>query len=126
MTTTTDIGRAAEDCACRYLQQHRLQLLERNYHCRQGEIDLIMRDAGTTVFVEVRYRKSRHYGSGAETIDNRKQGKLLASAMHYLQKHKQAANQPCRFDVISLTAGALHNNNASEIEWISDAFQAGY
>jgi len=126
VTTTTDIGRAAEDRACRYLQQHGLKLLQRNYHCRQGEIDLIMRDAGTTVFVEVRYRKSRHFGSGAESIDSRKQGKLLASAMHYLQNHRQAANQPCRFDVISLSAGALRGTQTDEIEWISNAFEAGF
>lgn len=125
MKTTTDIGRAAEDCACRYLQQRGLRLLERNYHCRQGEIDLIMRDAGTTVFVEVRYRKSGRFGSGAETVDARKQHKLLASAAHYLLQHKQAANQPCRFDVISLTPGALHGNKSDEVQWISNAFEAG-
>jgi putative endonuclease len=126
MKTTTDIGRAAEDCACRYLQQRGLKLLERNYHCRLGEIDLIMHDAGTTVFVEVRYRKSAKFGSGAESIDARKQRKLFASATHYLQKNKQAANQPCRFDVISLTPGALHGNNPNDIQWISNAFDAGF
>lgn len=125
MATTKEIGRAAEDTACRYLQQQGLKLVERNYHCRQGEIDLIMRDDITTVFVEVRYRASRSYGSAAETVTSRKQGKILASAQHYLQQNKRAANQPCRFDVIALSADALQGKH-NAIEWISNAFDASF
>ena len=62
-----------------------------------------MRDAKTLVFVEVRFRRSADYGGPAETVDRGKQGKLRASAEHYLQRHRGAAKQPCRFDVVALS-----------------------
>lgn len=117
MTTALTKGQEAEEHACRYLQQQGLQLIERNYRCRQGEIDLIMRDKQGTVFVEVRYRSNPNFGGGAESVDQRKQHKLIAAAAHYLQQHHTLAQQPARFDVIAIAPGAL--------EWIRDAFQTG-
>ena len=110
-------GQAAEAQACRHLQQHGLELIERNYRCRQGEIDLIMRAGKCTVFVEVRYRSNPSFGGAAASVDPRKQGKLIAAASHYLQHHPNLAQQPARFDVIAIAPGAL--------DWIRDAFQAG-
>lgn len=108
-------GQEAEAQACRHLQQQGLALIERNYRCRQGEIDLIMRDRQSTVFVEVRYRSNPTFGGAAAGVDCRKQAKLIAAAGHYLQQHPALAQQPARFDVIAIAPGAL--------EWIRDAFQ---
>ncbi len=113
-------GGEAEDLACRYLLERGLQLVERNYHCPCGEIDIVMRHAGSIVFVEVRYRRSARFGSGAESIDRRKQAKLTATALHYLQSHRAAAKCPARFDVISISPGAEHD----EVLWIQNAFGA--
>lgn len=114
-------GQQAEQAACQFLQSQGLSLVERNYFCPQGEIDLIMNDNNTLVFVEVRFRRNSHFGSGAETVDRRKQGKLLATAAHYLQKNPRAAKLACRFDVISVSAS---KHGEQQLDWIADAFQA--
>ena len=118
-------GDLAEDAACAYLQSQGLKLLERNYLCKHGEIDLVMRQANVTVFVEVRFRKRSHYGSAAESVDWRKQKKLLASAERYLQQHPKAAKGPCRFDVMALTMkDHMPKDLEYTIDWITNAFQA--
>jgi len=111
------LGKQAENLACQYLQKNGLQLELANYRCKQGEIDLIMQDNDQLVFVEVRYRKNNHFGTGADTVDNRKQHKLILAANHYLSvtnKH----NSACRFDVISIS-GRIDFKN---INWITNAF----
>ena len=113
-------GQQAEDSAYHYLKGQGLSLIERNYSCARGEIDLIMKDNSTTVFIEVRFRRDTRFGSGAESVDYRKQKKLLSTAAHYLQKNPKAAKGACRFDVISLTV----NNGEQQLDWIPDAFQA--
>lgn len=118
MAAHNEAGRRAELAACRYLQQQGLTLVEGNYRCGSGEIDLVMRDGQTLVFVEVRYRRSVRFGSAAESVDGRKQGKLLAAAAHYLQTHPKAARRACRFDVVALAG------QQTDIDWIRDAFQA--
>ena len=121
---TRDIGRQAEQLALQYLQSRGMKLVECNYNCRFGEIDLILKDNNVLVFTEVRYRKQKAFGSGAESIDARKQQKLLASAAYYLQKHPEFSQHPCRFDVVSLNGAKLDQQHI-EIDWIPDAFQAG-
>ena len=79
-----------------------------------------MQDGQATIFVEVRYRRSNRFGSSAESVDWRKQEKLLATAEHYLQQHPKAARGACRFDVVALTT----ENQLQKIDWIVDAFQA--
>ncbi len=118
-TAQQQTGQLAEAEACEYLQQQGLHLLERNYHCRHGELDLIMTDGKSTVFIEVRYRSNTDFGSGAETVNRRKQQKLIATASYYLQNNRQLAQQPARFDVISMTQAT----NRFSIDWIQDAFQ---
>ncbi|MDX1252118.1 MAG: YraN family protein [Gammaproteobacteria bacterium] len=113
-------GAEAEELACRHLQKEGLLLVERNYRCQRGEIDLIMRDGASMVFVEVRYRRSVRFGSGAESIDRRKQAKLAAAALHYLQSHRNAAKCPARFDVVSIAPDV----SGSRIDWIKNAFEA--
>ena len=111
-------GKEAEAHACRHLQAEGLQLLQRNYHTRRGEIDLIMQDKDSLVFVEVRFRRQSHFGSAAESVDRKKQSRLIDCASHYIQTFPEIARQPCRFDVVSI------GGNMDNIEWIRDAFSA--
>lgn len=111
-TSKQKAGDQAETQARRYLEKQGLKFLSSNYRCNCGEIDLIMQHDKTLVFVEVRYRADSRYGSAAETVDHRKQHKLIKTAQYYLQQHRRQV--PCRFDVVALTAGTL--------SWIPDAF----
>ena len=119
---TREKGRAAEILAQRYLERQGLRLVENNYTCRFGDIDLVMRHQDTLVFVEVRYRKSLRYGSSAESVDWRKQQKLLACAKHYLQKKKAGAVK-CRFDVMALSPKNIGESGVN-YNWIINAFGA--
>jgi putative endonuclease len=111
-------GHFAEEMARHYLEQQGLRLVERNYRCPPGELDLVMLDGRTVVFVEVRYRRNPRFGTGAETVDKRKQAKLISAALHYLQSKR--VKQPSRFDVISITPMRAEH----EIQWIQNAFDA--
>lgn len=97
-------------------------MVERNYRSPYGEIDLIMRHAGSLVFVEVRYRRSTQFGLPAETVDRRKQMKIRATAEHYLQHHIQGADVSYRFDVVALTSISGNKPENQEITWLRDAF----
>ncbi|MCW8194351.1 YraN family protein [Proteobacteria bacterium 005FR1] len=108
-------GECAERHAEDYLIARGLRLRERNYRCKGGEIDLIMADGSTCVFVEVRYRKQQRFGSPAETVDWGKQSKLRRAAEHFLQASGLTDKLPCRFDVISIAGDR-------SIEWIKNAF----
>ena len=116
-------GHNAEQQACEHLLRQGLQLLERNYRSRYGEIDLIMRQDNTLVFVEVRYRQSSRFGSPAETVDARKQAKIRATAEHYLQQHPQRAGVSCRFDVVAMAPASDATQAARyTLHWLPDAF----
>lgn len=117
-----DSGQQAEQTACDYLQQHGLVLLEQNYHCRRGEVDLIMRDDKTLVFVEVRARRSDRFGSALESITANKQSRIIATAQHYLQQNRLQQN--CRFDVVALRIVQTADSQQHQVSvWIRDAFQ---
>ncbi len=108
------LGKFAENRAERMLAEAGLSILQRNYRCRQGEIDLIARDGDTLVFVEVRSRSRQDYGSAAESITSTKQRRIIAAARHYLAKLPRMP--ACRFDAVTLDAGA-------EPVWIKSAFE---
>jgi putative endonuclease len=111
-------GRRAEILACRYLERQGLSLIKRNFHCKCGEIDLIMREANSLVFVEVRYRSSQQFGTAVETILPDKMQRLRRSAEFFLQQHTRFDELYSRFDVIGIT-GTLEG---PEVHWIRDAF----
>lgn len=112
-------GAQAEDHACAFLQQCKLKLIERNYQCLFGEIDLIMRDRDDTlVFIEVRSRKNLSYADPIESISWAKQKKIIKSATHYLQKRKWFDKVHCRFDVVGITG--------DQLEWIKNAFSINF
>ncbi|RBP49851.1 YraN family protein [Arenicella xantha] len=110
-------GNRAEDLATNYLVKKRLVVVTRNYYCRVGEIDIVMRDKDYLVFVEVRHRKRGDYGGALESIDYFKQTKLRRAAEHYLVTTK-TSDCPCRFDILCVN-GNLSNPS---FEWISNAF----
>lgn len=114
--TTVAVGNDKEAVACEFLENKGLRPLQRNYRLRTGEIDLIMQDGDTIVFIEVRYRKHQHYGGALQSIDFRKQQRLIRTAQHYLMKHAPYASG--RFDVI-----AIEGNTG--INWVQNAFEAG-
>jgi putative endonuclease len=113
------IGDSAERLACQYLKRRGLKLLQRNFHCRGGEIDLIMQHGDSLVFVEVRYRRYTAFGRAAETISPHKQGRVIRCAKYYISRH-QRWNAASRFDVVCIEG----DPGNMQVEWISDAFRA--
>lgn len=113
-------GHDAEDAALAYLQRRGLILVQRNYRCPGGELDLVMREGECLVFVEVRHRRRATHGSAAESVDARKRERLVRAATHYLQRTRQAVHAPARFDVVALS-GPL---GRCRIDWIRNAFDA--
>lgn len=107
------LGQSAESRAEAFLQSHGLKLLARNWRCRFGEIDLVMRDGDTLVFVEVRLRSRSDFGGAAASITPAKQKKLLATARQYLTTLKTLP--PCRFDVVAIQGTA-------QPDWLRNAF----
>ncbi|MEX0963615.1 MAG: YraN family protein [Pseudohongiellaceae bacterium] len=123
LTNSQGFGRAQEANAARYLCSQGLRLICRNYHSRYGEIDLIMADSGILVFIEVRYRHSRRFGSAIATVTPAKQRKIRLTAAHYLQSHPQLQHSCCRFDVIGLSHGSGSDSKEPSIDWIKNAFE---
>jgi len=117
--STTAIGRWAEQQVAMYLQTRGVNVVVQNYRCREGEIDFVGFHEDTLIFVEVRYRKDDFYGTGAESIDSRKQQRIFITAQHFLQQHPQWQNVPCRFDAVLVSPP----KTAPQIDWITDAFQ---
>lgn len=111
-----EIGRAAEDRALVLLQQAGLRLLERNFRCRLGEIDLVMRDGTTVVFVEVRQRRSSRFGSAAESVSAGKLRRVRRAAELWLRRSR--CNSQARIDVVTLDGGL---EDGPMIRWIRGA-----
>jgi len=103
-----------------FLKRKGLKLLKTNYNCRLGEIDLIMTHGDTIAFIEVRYRRGKGHGSGAESVNHHKQLRLSRAAGYFLVHNPAFAARPCRFDVVSIS-GAGRNPS---IEWINNAFES--
>lgn len=92
-------GAAGEDAALAFLQKQGCKLLARNWHCPFGEIDLIVKNGNTILFVEVKYRKNSGFGGAAYSITPAKLLKLQKSAEHYLQQHR-LSHAACRLDAV--------------------------
>ena len=117
LPTKQVLGATAEDIARRHLEQQGLHLVTRHYQARVGELDLVMQEGKTLVFVEVRYRQRTRFGDGVDSIDSRKQIKLTRTANHYLQTHYKNTPPPCRFDVVSISSTL----GDPKIEWLQNA-----
>lgn len=112
------IGQGGEQRAEAFLKRNGLKFVARNWHCRHGEIDLIMLDGDWLVFVEVRLRTPKGFANSAESIDLRKQRKLAQAASYYLASNPVWQTRPCRFDVIGI------EGDTGELAWIRHAFEA--
>lgn len=111
------LGAQAEQQAAQYLQQQGLKLIVQNYRSRFGEIDLIMQDGTTLVFIEVRLRRNAGFGGAAASIDAHKQQRIISTAQQYLAS--LARTPPCRFDAVLLDDAQGRN-----MQWLKNAFDA--
>ena len=113
-------GTQYELLALRFLRKKGLVLLAKNFSCRLGEIDLIMRDRSSLVLVEVRYRAASRFASAAHSVDARKQARVARAAAMFLSQEPELSDHPARFDVV-----AFDGTKAAKctVQWIKDAFQ---
>ncbi len=114
-TGTRAVGTQYEKQAVRLLEKYGLRILDTNYHCRQGEIDIVAMEGERYVFVEVKYRSGLQYGVPEEAVSFAKQRKIIHAARVYLYRHGRGTDVPCRFDVITFYAG--------RVRWLRDAFE---
>ena len=120
--STTALGRQAEDLARRHLEAQGLRLLERNYRCRAGELDLVMLDGSTLVLVEVRSRSTSTHGDAASTVGARKQQRVIRAARHLMLTRPDYRRLPARFDVVAIDPGSPGAAGPT-VTWIRDAFR---
>lgn len=116
------LGDDYEEQAVGLIEDEGLSVLTRNFSCKAGEIDIIATEGPQLVFIEVRARNNRRFDSAAASVDRRKQQRILRTAQFYLQRHRQLANLPCRFDVIAFEPP--QSPTSSRIRWIRGAFTA--
>ena len=114
-------GYKVESAALRFLVEQQVDIIATNHHCRRGEVDIVGQCNGHLLFIEVRFRSNIRYASAAESVDYRKQQKVIIAAQDFLMHHPQYTNLPARFDVI--TASAIDGGGQLNFEWIQDAFQ---
>lgn len=111
-------GQKAEKAACIYLKKHGLKLIQANFSAPFGEIDLIMQEKDTLVFIEVRYRKNNHYGGAIASVNLKKQKKIIKTAQLFLIQYPQYQKKPKRFDIVGITP----KEEKQDFIWIKNAF----
>ena len=116
---TGSIGQQAEKLALDHLKAQGLKEITRNFRCRMGEVDLVMKDGDCLVFAEVRFRNQNRYTSAAGSVDRHKQRKIIRTAAAFLGRHPQYSNCTVRFDVVGLD----QTGNQTSLRWIRDAFR---
>lgn len=113
-------GARYERLALKHLRAKGLELIEQNFRCRLGEVDLILRDEDCLVFVEVRCRTSNRFASAAHSVDERKQAKIARTAAMFLSKHPRLSNCTVRFDVVAFDRP---ESDRCTLQWTRDAFR---
>lgn len=111
-----EVGTAYEELAAEYLTAQGYEVLERNFRCRQGEIDIVAKDHSYICFVEVKYRINEMHGAAVEAVDKKKQRIITKVAWYYLMTHGGNEWTPCRFDVLAI--------EGEEITLYRNAFEA--
>ncbi len=114
----TSLGERGERVACGFLKKHGYEILEKNYKCKLGEIDVIARRQGRLVFIEIKTRTSAQFGMPQEAVDLRKQEKIFKVAQWYV-KEKKLLKTPIAFDVVAIL---WEEGKTPEIRLIPDAF----
>lgn len=117
-TSHRDIGNHAEDAACRYLQTQGVEIINRNFHSRRGEIDIVCRDGEYLVFVEVKYRAGTEYLGPLGAVSLSKQRRICAAADFYRVRYGIPPDTPVRYDVIGI--------QDRQIAWVKNAFEHIY
>ena len=112
------VGAAAENAACDLLQARGLHCLARNVRYAFGELDLVMLDAATVAFVEVRFRRSAGFGGSAASVDAGKRRRIALAAQAWLGENRKFGKNACRFDVVAVSSDA----DGLQSEWIKAAF----
>lgn len=115
------MGAVGEDEAERFLASRGYRIVERNFSCRSGEIDLVADDDGTLCFVEIKARAGEQYGSAIESLSRTKLRKLVRAAQWYLTLHPTDA--PCRFDVLAMDLDP--SDRSWRFQLVRGAFDAG-
>jgi len=115
----SSLGERGEAAACGFLKEHGYEILEKNYTCKLGEIDVIARRKGRLAFIEIKTRTSAQYGMPQEAVDRKKQEKIFKVAQWYLKEKKQETT-PVAFDVVAIL---WKEREAPEIRLIADAFE---
>ena len=115
-----DKGTHYESLALKHLKANGLKLLEKNFHCRLGEIDLILRDKDCLVFAEVRFRASNRFASAAHSVDDKKQARIARAAAMYLARRPELSDCRVRFDVVAIDCA---DADQGTIQWMRDAFR---
>ena len=111
------LGSSHEARACKFLKRQGLRLIKSNFHCRRGEIDLIMQDSDNTlVFIEVRFRQNSCYGNAAETVGRKKQERIRTSASLFLHANPGYRKLSCRFDVVGISPRPSLEASSEEFE----------
>ncbi|NMA83134.1 MAG: YraN family protein [Epulopiscium sp.] len=113
------VGKHGEELAITYLESLNYQIIEKNFRCKIGEIDLIAKHEEYLVFIEVKYRRSLTYGYPREAVHKNKQKVISKVALYYLQKHK-LFDISCRFDVVEI----IEKNEDLQIDVIPNAFMS--
>jgi putative endonuclease len=113
LTARQQLGQQGEDRALAHLTAHGLVLVQRNFLCKLGEIDLVMRHGAHLVFVEVRRRADRKHGGAAASVTPAKQQRLIRAAQCYLQRY--ASVPPCRFDLVAI--------DGAELSWMQNVLE---
>ncbi len=112
--STRTLGARKEEAAVSWLRKRGVRIIERNFRCKQGEIDIIGRDGEYLVFFEVKYRKNAAAGSASEAVGTGKQKKIRKVSDFYRMIHGYPLDTPVRFDVIAI--------DGAQLEWIRNAF----
>ena len=116
------LGKMGEDLACAELRRRGYAILARGYRTRYGEIDIVARDGGTTVFVEVKTRAGDDFGGAAAAVTRRKQQRVAQMAVDYLSRH-HLHDTPCRFDVVTVD---VVDGHPPHVEVYPHAFESAY
>lgn len=115
-----DQGARFESVALKHLKANGLELIEKNFHCRLGEIDLILRDENCLIFAEVRYRSASRFASAAHSVDDRKQAKIARTAAMFLARRPELSDCTVRFDVVAIDDV---DSGPDRLQWMRDAFR---
>jgi putative endonuclease len=112
-----NLGKSGEELALRFLREQGYEIIRQNYRTPKGEIDLIARSDTTLIFIEVKTRRSKKFGSPEEAVDRTKQNRIRSIAKYFVSQY-QLFEHDCRFDIVSV----IHEGNSIRIKHIQNAF----